>query len=109
MSVQKGVGFSIVVEKVAMYAQATIEDMKQKLMKTNTEYKEATDRHHHAKVFLHEERFLVGSYSKLRVKKYCPYTIIKKFANNAYVIDILDNMSIFKTFNVLDIYPFYNN
>lgn len=48
MSVQKGVGFSIVIEKIAMYAQATIEDMKQKLMKTNTEYKEATDRHHHA-------------------------------------------------------------
>jgi len=45
--VQKGVGFSVVVEKMAMDMQATMEEVKHKLMKTNIKYKKVVDRHHH--------------------------------------------------------------
>jgi hypothetical protein len=72
--VQKGVGFSVVVEKMVMDVQATMEEVKHKLMKTNTKYKKVVDRHCHTKefnvedkvtLFLYKERFLVWSYNKL--------------------------------------------
>jgi hypothetical protein len=49
--VQKGVGFSVVVEKMVMDVQATMEEVKHKLMKTNTKYKKVVDRHCHTKEF----------------------------------------------------------
>jgi hypothetical protein len=65
--VQKGVGFSVVVEKMVIDV-ATVEEVKHKLMKTNTRYKKVVDRHCHTKefniedkvtLFLYKERFLV--------------------------------------------------
>lgn len=54
--------------------QAIVGDIRHKLLKTNTKYKEATNRNHLSimfnkgdkmMTFLHKERFLLGLYNKL--------------------------------------------
>lgn len=45
----------------------------------------------------------------LRQKKYDPYTFIKNINDNTYGIDLPDNISIFKTLNVSDIFYFYDD
>lgn len=39
-----------------------------------------------------------------QARKYGPYHILKKISNNAYVVDLLKNMSISPTFNVVDLF-----
>ena len=43
------------------------------------------------------------------MRGYDTCNIVKKISKNVYIIDLLDNMSIFKTFNVLEIYSFYDD
>ena len=47
-----------------MDAQATVEDVKQKLMKTNTKYKEVVDIHCVAKVFKEGNKVMVLFHNK---------------------------------------------
>ena len=60
-------------------------------------------------VFLPKEIFFVGFYSKLQHKKYDYYTIIKNINDNTYVINLPNDMGFSKTFNILDIYLYYDN
>ena len=109
-------GVSQAVENMAERIQAMQDEVRQKLEATNAKYKEAASKKRHEKIFnvgdlvlvyLRKERFPVGTYNKLKDKKYGPFQITKKINDNAYVVALPPNMSIFSTFNVVDLYDYH--
>ena len=80
------------------------EEVKLKLEQSNQKYKENIDksRGHHVfevgdevMVHLRKDRFPIGTYSKLEMKKFGPCKILMKFDNgNAYKVELPNEMDI---------------
>jgi hypothetical protein len=55
---------------------------------------------------LRKERFLRGTYNKLKMKNIGPCRIIKKFGANAYDIELPNGIGISSIFNISYLYPY---
>ena len=58
-------------------------------------------------VYLRKGRLPIGTSGKLRNKKYDPCKILQKINNNAYIVDLPEDLAISSTFNVADIFEYF--
>ncbi|GJS39455.1 serine/threonine-protein kinase TIO-like protein [Tanacetum coccineum] len=114
---QNKIGYSIAAKSFAEKIEAIQADVRLKLEASNAKYKEDMDKHHRTKIYvecdivmvhLRKERFLVGTYNKLKRKKIGPCQILKKINDNANVFDLPKDMAISNTFNVSDLVDYHS-
>ena len=61
-------------------------------------------------VHLGKEQVQVGTYNKLKMKKFGPYKILKKHdLGNAYEVELLDGIHISPTFNIVDLTEYHDD
>ena len=59
-------------------------------------------------IYLKKFRFHVGTYSKLKMKKFRPCKILKKFdSGNACEVELPDDMDISPILNIVDLYKYH--
>lgn len=58
-------------------------------------------------VHLSKEHYPLGTYNMLKTKNVDSYPIIQKIYNNSYIIGMLVDWKMSKTFNVKDLFKYY--
>ena len=61
-------------------------------------------------VHLRKEIFSLGTYNKLKMKKFGPYKILMKHdSGNAYEVDFLDGIHISPILNIIDLIEYHDD
>ncbi|GAV56545.1 hypothetical protein CFOL_v3_00087, partial [Cephalotus follicularis] len=87
----------------------------QKINLSNENYKTTADIHHRHQEFskgdmvmarMRSERFPTGTLRKLHAKRMVPYHIRQRLIADAYVLELLNDVTISPIFNVEDLTPY---
>jgi hypothetical protein len=83
--------------------------------KSSSEYKRRDDEHMRKIEFefgdqvlshLKKEIFPRGTYNKIKLKKIGPCKFLRRFGENAYELELLEDVGISPIFNITDMYPY---
>lgn len=112
----KLLGLSVAARNMAKRIQNVQTKVGQSLEQANSKYKVAANKHGRVKIFqegdlvmvhLCKNRFPTGTDRKLKSRKYGPFRIAKKINDNAYVVELPEDMYISSTFNVAYLFEYH--
>ena len=113
----KGEISSVEAEEFAKHLKNIHEEVRKHIIKMNAQYKAKVDVKMRYKEFqvgdevmvhLRKEHFIVGTYNKLKMKKFGPCKIVKRHDfGDAYEVELSVDLNFLPVFNILDLTKFY--